>query len=85
MDKVEKAKLKVLIKMILIHNSPEYMTAKQICEIINNYNFGFRSTITPVKVGKLLNVELKKGCLHFLDDINMKEYGNFKTYKYGGD
>ena len=81
MDKIEKAKLKVLIKMILINKSPEYISSKKICDIINKYDWGFRSSITSKSISMLLKQELAKGNNHFMRDIELVKSG--RGYVYG--
>ena len=86
MDKYDKSKLKVLIKMILIQQSPNYLTSNQLCSIINNYDWGFRSSITSSVVGKLMAYELgKTGRKHFMDSIELKRSGKYSRYRYVGE
>lgn len=84
MDKYDKGKLKVLIKMVLIVNSPKFLTSNQICGVINNYDWGFRTDITSSVVGKLLGYELrsKKGRKHFLDCIETKKRNKITAYRF---
>ena len=80
MDKVNKGKLKVLIKKILLEKSPRPLSANQIANIINEHKWGFQTPITSTKISKLLLYELKKNNKHFLDCIQMKKRG--KTYVF---
>ena len=83
MDKIDKAKLRVLIKMILIQKSPKYLTSKQLADIINKYNWGFRTNISSAKIGKLMSVELNKKSNHFMDCIQSRKRKNdIKVYRY---
>lgn len=59
--------------MILIQRSPNYMTANQLQDIINKYNWGFRTNITSNKISKLLHVELNKSDNNFLKDIKIRK------------
>lgn len=81
MDKYDKGKLKVLIKMILIQR-PYEMTANQIADIINSYDFGFRTSITSAKIGRLLAYELSKHDNHFLKDIHCYKEDKNGVYMY---
>lgn len=80
MDKYDKGKLKVLIKMVLIQKSPRYMSANQISNFINQYKWGFRTSITSAKVSKLLSEELMKKDKHFLSGIDSRKRGGVKVY-----
>ena len=80
MDKMDRAKLKVLIKMILIQRSPKQLTANQLADIINKYDFAFRTSITSAVIGRLLSGELNKNQSHFMDMIKVKELGGIKKY-----
>lgn len=80
MDKYDKAKLKVLVKMILIQKSPKYLTANQISTIINKYKWGFRTSISSAMIGKLLTEELMKKNNHFLSSIDTRKRGGVKVY-----
>lgn len=81
MNSNDKSKLKVLIKMILIQQSPKYMTSSQICDIINKYNWGFKTNITSNKIGKLLHSELRKSDYNFMSDIKSRK-GKNKLMEY---
>ena len=65
MDKIDKAKLKVLIKMILIQKSPEYLSANELKNIINKYKWGIKTPITNKVISKILSSELNKNEKHF--------------------
>lgn len=80
MDEIEKGKLKVLIKMILIMKYPCEVTARQMSDFINSYEWGFRTPITPRLISKLLLVELKKHDKHFMDNINQRKQFNYNLY-----
>lgn len=81
MENVDKGKLKVLIKMILLERSPKRLTANQIQNIINKHDWGFRTSITTPMVGKLLSYELKKNNNNFLDCIqSSKKKGGNNVY-----
>lgn len=80
MDSMEKIKLRVLIKSILIHKSPNQLSAHQLAEIINEYDWGFRTGITSRKIGKFLSYELKN--THFLNSIYSIEKGGVLVYYY---
>lgn len=81
MDKIDKAKLKVLIKKILIEESPKSLTANQIASIINNFEWGFKTSINSKIISKLLQYELNKKEKHFLKDIkSLKKGGVIKYY-----
>ena len=80
MNDVDKGKLKVLIKQILLEKSPRALTANQLTNIINKHKWGFSSPITSAKIGKLLTMELKMNHNHFLDCIVVKKRGG--TYAY---
>ena len=83
MDDIDKAKLKVLIKMILIQKSPKKLTANQIAKIINKYNWAFRSPVTSSKIGKLLAYELRKHDKHFLKNVkSSKQRKGVLVYYY---
>lgn len=80
MDRYDKAKLKVLIKMILIQKSPKRLTANQLTEIINKYNWGFRTSITSAKIGRLLAYELKKHDKNFLSNVKASKRRGILVY-----
>ena len=82
MNEVDKGKLKVLIKMILISKSPNYLTSNQIASIINEYDWGFKTNINSVKVGRLLSYELKKTNSHFLMNIESKKERGISYYMF---
>lgn len=82
MDKIDKAKLKVLIKMILIQKSPNRLTSNQLANIINKYEWGFRTSITSAKIGKLLSYELVKTDYHFLNNIKKSKKRNGTSVYY---
>lgn len=71
--------------MILINRSPMYLTSNQIANIINDYEWGFQTTITSAKVGKLLSYELRKGNNHFMNDILLSKRKGINVYKYMSD
>lgn len=77
---MDKAKLKVLIKMILIQKSPNRLTANQIADIINKYEWGFRTSITSAKIARLLSYELKKHDNHFLSNIRASKRRGILVY-----
>lgn len=85
MDKIDKSKLKVLIKMILIQRSPDSLTSNQINQIINSYEWGFQTSISSAKIGKLLGYELSKKNSHFMNDIETFKRNGVNVYKYMGD
>lgn len=85
MDKIDKSKLKVLIKMILIQRSPDSLTSNQISQIINSYEWGFQTSISSAKIGKLLGYELSKKNGHFMSDIGTFKRSGVNVYKYMGD
>ena len=72
-ESIDNAKLKVLIKYILIQESPSGLTASQITSIINQYNWGFKSAITSSKIGKLLGYEISKHDTNFLKNIDSRK------------
>ena len=80
MNDNDKGKLKVLIKMILIHKSPQSLTANQLTKFINNYDWGFKTDITSTKVGRLMSYELKKYDRHFMDEIETVKKGGVTAY-----
>lgn len=81
MNDIDKAKLKVLIKKILIDESPKSLTANQIVSIINNFEWGFKIDINSRNVSKLLQYELNKKEKHFLNDVkSLKNGGVIKYY-----
>ena len=80
MDKIDRGKLKVLIKMILLQKKGRYLTAKQICNIINDESWGFRSSITSPMVSRLLREELKRKDNHFLDCIDSRKWRSGVVY-----
>lgn len=82
MNECDKCKLKVIIKMILIQRSPKKLSSKQLANIINKYDWGFRSEITSIKVGKLIGYELNKRTKHFMDDIETSSQRNGTTVYY---
>lgn len=82
MDENDKIKVKVLIKMILIHSNPNCLTSKQIADIINSYDWGFRTSITNKMISKLLNYELNKSENHFLKCISKEKKGGVLVYCY---
>lgn len=82
MDEMDKAKLKVLIKMILIQKSPEYLSANELKNIINKYKWGIRTTITNKVISKILSSELNKNEKHFMEYINCKKLGKILVYNY---
>ena len=69
MNMYDKGKLKVLIKSILINNSPKEMTSKQLADIINAHDWGFNTYITSPKIASLMNYELNKSGKHFMENI----------------
>lgn len=85
MDAIDKAKLKVLVKMLLIQRSPKHYTAKQLSDIINLYDWGFHSPITTKSLTNIINYELGKNGHHFLEDIECKKRGNYRIFKYVGE
>lgn len=82
MDEIDKAKLKVLIKMILIQKSPDYLSANELKNIINKYKWGIRTPITNQVISKILSSELNKKEKHFMEYINCKKLGKILVYKY---
>lgn len=86
MNNNDKGKLKVLIKMILIHKSPQSLTANQITNFINDYNWGFKTDINSTKVGRLMSYEMKKHDRNFMDNICSVKKGGVPAYyiKKGG-
>ena len=76
MDKYDKGKLKVLIKMILLNRSPKKTSAKQLANIINKNSWGFKTEINSRIIGMLLRNELKKHDNHFMSKI---ESANWKS------
>ena len=83
MDRFDKGKLRVLIKMILIERSPKWMTANQITNIINSHNYGFRTDITASKVSKLINMESNATNSVFMKNIHKKKGKNkINMYQY---
>ena len=85
MNKYDKGKLKVLIKMILINESPKSLTSNQISSKINKYDWGFKTNITSAKISKLLAYELSKNgrMNHFMQDIKTKRgKNNIKLYSF---
>ena len=85
MNKIDKSKLKVLIKMILIQRSPDSLTSNQISQIINSYEWGFQTSISSAKIGKLLGYELSKKNGNFMNDIGTFKRNGVNVYKYMGD
>lgn len=80
MNNTDKNKLKVLVKMILIQRSPRFLTAKQIVNIISEYEWGFKTEISPSKVAKLMFEMNKNG--GFMKNIELKRRRN-DTIVYG--
>ena len=70
MNNIDKAKLKVLIKMVLIMKHPDYLKASEIVSFINCYEWGLKTEITSTLISNLLKAELNKGNKHFLEDID---------------
>ena len=85
MDMIDKAKLKVLIKLILIENSPKSLSSNKLAEIINKYKWGFRTQITSAKIGKLMGYELKKHDKNFLSSIESVKKGGVLVYYYSNE
>ena len=85
MDELDRAKLKVLVKMLLIQRSPNHYTTKQLVDRINSYNWGFRTTITNKKLSSMLKSELNRSQNHFLDGIEYSKRGNYLIFKYVGE
>lgn len=81
MDKVDKAKLKCLIKMILIHESPNQLNANQLAYVINKYDWNFRTHVTSRLIGALLKYELKQPRT-FLKEIKKEEKKGTFVYYY---
>ena len=80
MDSIEKGKLKVLIKMVLISKYPLELTARQLSDIINSYDFGFRTSINSRTIGDLINSELRKHDRHFMENISSRKKNNIRVY-----
>ena len=80
MNNRDKDKLKVLIKMILIQNSPKKFSSNQLARYINKYNWGFSESISSAKIGKLLGYELNKKNYHFLKNIIMSKQRGVLVY-----
>lgn len=76
MDKYDKGKLKVLIKVILLQRSPKKLTANQISNIINSHRWGFKTDVTSSKISRLLLSELRKSGVHFMDKIKSSSKRN---------
>lgn len=76
MDKYDKGKLKVLIKVVLVQRSPKKLTANQISNIINKHRWGFKTDISSSKISKLLSLELRKSGVHFMDNIKSSNKRN---------
>ena len=66
--------------MILINKYPYEVSARQISDIINSYEWGFRTPITSRTISKLLQMELKKHDKHFLSNVYHKRVKNLNTY-----
>lgn len=73
LNDIDKAKLKVLIKLILIYNYPNELTSKQLSDIINTYDWGFKTAVTSNVIGRLMTYELGKHDKNFMEDINFKK------------
>lgn len=69
MNNIDKAKLKVLIKMILIMKHPDYVKASEIVSFINSYDWGLQTSVTSPTISSLISAELVKGNKHFLENI----------------
>ena len=69
MDRYDKAKLKVLIKKILLERSPKKTTANQLANIINKNKWGFRTEVNSNIISSLMKSELNKSSSHFMDMI----------------
>lgn len=80
LDKIDKAKLKVLIKKVLIDEAPKSLTASQITSIINEFEWGFKSCVNSKNVSKLLQYELNKSEKHFMEDIKILRKNGKITY-----
>ena len=80
MDKVDKAKLKVLIKMLLIVNSPKVLTSNQLANMINNFKWGFNTDITSTMISSLMRSELGKYNSHFLEGVSSHKRGGSVAY-----
>ena len=85
MDMIDKAKLKVLIKMILIEKSPKKLSSNQLAKIINQHKWGFRTQITSAKIGKMMGYELKKHDKNFLSSIKSVKNGGVLVYYYSDE
>lgn len=80
MNMYDKGKLKVLIKAILIHNSPKELTSKQIADTINSHEWGFTTAITSPKIASIMNYELNKSGKHFMENIVMTKKNRINRY-----
>ena len=80
MNKIDKAKVKVLIKMILLQKSPRKLTAKQIASVINMYDWGIRTPVTSTKISTLLKDELKKNHKNFLSGVTSSKSRGILVY-----
>lgn len=77
---LDRTKLKILIKAILISRYPKGLTAAQLTDIINNYEWGFKSSVTSSKIGKLLGYELSKHDTNFLKDLYSRKKNGANVY-----
>ena len=77
----DKGKLRVLIKMILLTNSPKKMSANQLANRITEYHWAFRTDINSAKIGKLLREELNRSNKSFMSScIKSHKRGNIFVY-----
>ena len=82
MNEIDKGKLKVLIKMILIQKSPEYLSVNELKNIINRYKWGIKTPITNKVISKVLSSELNKKEKYFMEYIHCNKLGKILVYSY---
>ena len=80
MNDIDRAKLRVLIKMILIQKSPRRLTANQLADIINKYEWGFRISITSSILATFLASELRKQNKHLLSNVKKSKRRGILVY-----
>ena len=68
--------------MILIQQSPKSLTANQLSDIINKYDWGFRTNITSKKISKVLSYEISRKENHFMNMIKKEYDGKYMRYYY---
>ena len=81
LNKSDRDKLKIIIKMLLLERSPNFVSASQIASYVNSYRWGLKNEVTSVKISSLLRVELNKNQKHFLDTIEYRKRSRGYVYR----